>query len=79
MTNVKASSDRFSLSGFHETKYSVPLNYDNVPVLITGHGQKWLCFLLGICNITGMNYIKTSRHCSIVINLWANKYIFKRT
>lgn len=46
MTNVKASSDRFSLSGFHETKYSIPLNYDNVPVLITGHGQKMAMLLI---------------------------------
>lgn len=46
MTYVKASSDRFSLSGFHETKYSVPLNYDNVPVLITGNGQKMAMLLI---------------------------------
>lgn len=40
--------------------------------------KKWLCFLLGKCNIIGMNYIKILRYCSIVINFWVNKYIFKR-
>lgn len=60
MTNVKASSDRFSLSGFHETKYSVPLNYDNVPVLITGHGQKMAMLLIRY--ISGQTNIYLNAH-----------------
>lgn len=40
--------------------------------------KKWLFFVLGKCNIIGMNYIKILRYCGIVINFWVNKYIFKR-